>query len=174
MLGMLRGILGLHLRPVIVRAPSSRAQRLKKFKISLPKGPFRLGSPPPGRGVKTLPGSKSKKKSPGESPRGSPGLLANPPKTSQKRVSRRLCESKITCFLTPETRFDSLWGGRPGPSETPLETLPNRTKTSTAPESVVFCCCRSFSVYLYTVFLPLFPREKQALLSTIRSVLLLA
>ena len=37
----------------------------------------------------------------GESSRG-PGRR---PKKSQKRVSGRLCESKITCFLTPETHF---------------------------------------------------------------------
>ena len=47
---------------------------------------------------------------------------------------------------------------------------PFRTKNSTAPESVVFCYCRSF--LLSVPFSCLLFLEKQALLSTIRSVLL--
>ena len=64
-----------------------------------------LGSPPPGRGVKTLPGSKSQKRVSGRVSEGVSEGPGRPPKTSQKRVSWRLCESKITCFLTPETHF---------------------------------------------------------------------
>ena len=47
-----------------------------------------------------------------------------------------------------------------------------RTKNSTAPESVVFCHRRSFFA-ICTPFSCLFFLEKQALLSTLRSVLLL-
>ena len=52
--------------------------------------------PLPGREVQTLPGRKVKEES-----RGSlRGVPADPPtKKSQKQVSWRLCESKLTCFL---------------------------------------------------------------------------
>ena len=49
-----------------------------------------LRSPPPARGVQSLPSSKSQKGSPGESPGEFPRVLADPPKTSQKQISWRL------------------------------------------------------------------------------------
>ena len=50
---------------------------------------------------KPAPGPKVKKESPGESlAREVSGRPGGPPKKSQKRVSRRLCESKFTSLTT--------------------------------------------------------------------------
>ena len=76
---------------------------------------------------KPAPRKKVKKKSPRESPRESGGVAADPTQKSQQRVSQRLCESKIICFLTLETRVSLFLGGGSGGtpetlSETPPET----------------------------------------------------
>ena len=88
--------------------------------------PFCFGIPPPGRGVKTLPRSKSQKRVSGRVSEG-PGRPP-PKKTSQKQVSWRLGDSASQNHLffdSGDSFLTRLGGGSwPGPSETPLETLP--------------------------------------------------
>ena len=95
-----------------------RKKRKKVFqRASVPK---RVLPSHKSRGVKTGPGSKNQKKSRGESPTG-PG---RPFKKSREPVSWRPCESKNHLFLTPETYFCFIWGGRQDPSQVALETRP--------------------------------------------------
>ena len=75
---------------------------------------FRWDPPRLAEESKPSPAQKVKKESSGESLGESPGVLADPP----KRVKNESLGDSGDSF------FDSLGGGRPGPSETPLETLP--------------------------------------------------
>ena len=99
--------------PLTVLIARARAEKWPNYRISARVKensfwPRLVNPPPPGRGVKTLPCSKGKKESPGESPGVSEGP-GRPPKKSQKRVSWRLCESKIT-FFDSEDSFLTLFG----------------------------------------------------------------
>ena len=82
-------------------APCSDLQQILEWHLG-GKSMSELRPPRPRKGVKTFAASKSQKESLGESLGES---------VSQKRVSWRLRESKITCFLTPETRFWLVFGG---------------------------------------------------------------
>ena len=72
---------------------------------------FGVATPRPGRGVKTLPGFKSQKRVSGRVSGGVSEGPGRPPKTSQKRISSRLCESKITCFFDSGDSFLIRFGG---------------------------------------------------------------
>ena len=133
------------------------------------------------RGQKGL-SLKNPEKNPKRGSRGlpAPGLkkLEKESKTSQKPEKNLKKKENFRLFFelfrpcgweasgTPFRTFFRAFQG-----EVFLPKGPFRTKSSTAPESVVFCYRRSF--LLSVPFSCLFFLEKQALLSTIRSVLLL-
>ena len=78
----------------VEKAPAATEQ-LSSGKLSAERG---LQSRRSDRGVKTDPGSKSQKGVSGGVSEGVCRGPGGPPKKSQKRVSGRLFESKITCF----------------------------------------------------------------------------
>ena len=114
----------------IPRAAPRRGFSLREFFVFRPWGgvpraenslPLELRPPRPGRRVKTLPGSKSQKRVSGRVSGGSLwGSLRGSWPTPPKRVKTSLLE---TLRVKNHLFFDS-GDSRPGPSETPPETLP--------------------------------------------------
>ena len=67
---------------------------------------------------------KVKKESPGESPRGSPGVLADPQNESKTSLLETLQVRNHLFFDSGDSFLTHFGGVGPGPSETPSETLP--------------------------------------------------
>ena len=87
-----------------------------------------LRPPRPGRGVKTLPGSKSQKRVSGGVSGESLRVLADPPKTSQKRVSGVKEQVIFDSQSLQETRFWLVLGGsartlRDSPRDSPGDSF---------------------------------------------------
>ena len=110
-----------------------------------------LESRRPATGVESCPGSESPK-------RVSRGVSegSGPQKESKKRVSGRLCESKITCFFdSGDSLLNFFGGGRPVPSETPVETLLLVFRAG-----AVFDSCSWSCVTISSPMVGLFPKEQ--------------
>ena len=82
----------------------------------------KVAIPPLAKESKSSRLKKSKKESPGESLGESRRVLADPPQKSQKRVSWRLCESKLPCFLTLKTIFNSFLGSARTLGDSPIDS----------------------------------------------------